>query len=149
MADGLDVIILDDEPAVCEVISGIIRRFYTWGEVFSFTETNEAIAHCRTRQTGVAIFIVDVFIGDNTGFSFLEAILDKFPMAYEDTIIITGNASDEVVNLCIASDISYLLEKPIRAYALQLAVRAIVAKYIKFAKKLLHDPALLESVSGF
>jgi len=59
----------------------------------------------------------------------------------------TGNANDEVVDMCISSDITYLLEKPIRSYALKLAVRAIVAKYAKFAKKLLLDPVLADHVT--
>ena len=98
---------------------------------------------------GVAIFVLDVYLKDKTGFSFLDTIEDKFPMAHEDTILITGKASDEVVNACLASDISYLLEKPVKPYALQLAIRAIVAKYIKFAKRLLLDTSLAESVSKF
>jgi len=70
-------------------------------------------------------------------------------MAHQDTIIITGNANDEVVKMCVASDITYLLEKPIRPYALQLAIRAIVSKYVKFAKKLLQDPLFAKSVIKF
>ncbi len=149
MADGLDVIIVDDDHAVCETIGEIIKRFYTWGEVLAFTNSDEATFYCQGKETGVAVFILDVFMENKTAFSFLDAIAEKFPMAHEDTIIITGNASDDVVNMCVASDITYLLEKPIRAYALQLAVRAIVSKYIKFAKKLLQDPAFAESVSKF
>lgn len=149
MSDSLDVIIVDDDPAVCEVVSKIIKRFYTWGQVHSFIKAEEAITFCQKGKSAVAIFILDVFMGEETGFSFLEAIIDKFPLAFQDTIIITGNASDDVVNMCIASDITFLIEKPIRPYALQLAVRAIVAKYIKFAKKLLRDPSLAESVASF
>ena len=52
-----------------------------------------------------------------------------------------------MVNRCIAADITHLLEKPIRAYALQLAVRAIVVKYLKFAKRLLEDPSFAENIS--
>jgi len=149
MTGGLPVIIVDDDPAVCYVISEIVKIFYTWGEVLVFTDADEALSFCQSRQTGVAIFILDVFLGKRTGFSFLEAVLPKFPMAYEDTIIITGNASDEVVDMCIAADITYLLEKPIKPYALQMAVRAIVAKYLRFAKKLLLDPSLAERIAGF
>ena len=149
MSDGLDVIIIDDDPAVCELISEIIEGFYTWGEVLAFTDAGEATSYCLSQETGVAIFVLDVFMGDKTGFSFLDTIMDKFPMAHEDTVIITGNASDDVVNMCVASDITYLLEKPIRAYALQLAIRAIVSKYIRFAKKLLQDRAFAESVARF
>jgi len=149
MDESLDVIIVDDDPAICEVISIMIKLFYTWGQVYAFSKTEEAIAFCRKQKTTVAIFVLDVFLGDETGFGFLEAIVDKFPLAYQDTIIITGNVSDDVVNMCIASNITYLVEKPIRPYTLQLAVRAIVDKYIKFAKKILKDPVLAERVKSF
>ena len=135
MSEGLDVIVVDDDPAVCNVIAEIIEGFYAWGKVYRFTDAEKAIAFCRNQKAGVAIFVLDVFMGKETGFGFLEAIGDKFSMAYEDTIIITGNASNDIVNMCIASDISHLIEKPIKPFALQLAVRAIVAKYIKFAKR--------------
>lgn len=148
MSQGLDLIIVDDDQAICDSISSVVKRFYTWGDVITFTDADEAIVYCMSQETGVSIFVLDVFLGDRTGFGFLDAIIEKFPMANEDTIIITGNASDDVVNMCVASDITYLLEKPIKAYALQLAVRAIVSKYIKFAKKLLQNPALAESIEG-
>lgn len=63
--------------------------------------------------------------------------------------MITGNANDDVVNMCVASDVNHLLEKPIKAYALQLAVRSIVSKYLKFTKRLLQNPAFADSVSKF
>jgi hypothetical protein len=50
--------------------------------------------------------------------------------------------------MCIAADITYLLEKPVKLYSLQLAVRAIVSKYIKFARRLLNDPSLIEAIEG-
>ena len=149
MSDSLDVIIVDDDQIVCTVISEIVEKFYTWGKVYAFTDPVEALSFCQSRETGVAVFVLDVFLGDGTGFAFLDAIADKFPMAHDDTIIITGNASDDVVNMCVASDINHLIEKPIRPYTLQLAVRAIVTKYIKFAKRLLRDPDLAESVARF
>lgn len=149
MSDSLDIIIVDDDAIVCSVITEVVKTFYTWGDVLSFTNVDIAVAHCRQKKAGVAIFILDVFMGSETGFGFLDAIADKFPMAYEDTIIMTGNASDDVVNMCIASNITYLIEKPIRTYTLQLAVRAIVSKYLRFAKRLIEDPVLAETVAGF
>lgn len=149
MSDSLDVIIVDDDQLVCSLIAEIIERFYSWGKVYAFTDIAEALSFCQTRETGVAVFVLDVFLGDGTGFTFLDAIANKFPMAYEDTIIITGNASDDVVNMCVASDINHLIEKPIRPYTLQLAIRAIVSKYIRFAKRLLRDSDLAESVARF
>jgi response regulator of citrate/malate metabolism len=147
MTGGLPVIIVDDDPQVCEVTADIVKSFYTWGKVFVFTDPDEALRFCQNRETGVAIFILDVFLGEKTCFDFLKSVQPAFPFAPQDTIIMTGNASDEVVDVCISSDITYLLEKPVRAYALKLAVRAIVAKYAKFAKKLLLDPVLADHIT--
>ena len=40
MDDGLDVIIVDDDPAICEVASEIIKHFYVWGDVLAFTHAD-------------------------------------------------------------------------------------------------------------
>jgi len=149
MPEGLDVIVVDDDPSVCELISSTIKRFYTWGKVLSFTDSDAATTYCLERDIGVAIFVVDVFLGGASGFYFLDAIEKKFPTAHADAIIITGNASDDIVNMCVASDVNHLLEKPIRPYALQLAVRAIAEKYLKFAKKLFNDPDFAKSILNF
>jgi response regulator of citrate/malate metabolism len=149
MSDGLDVIVIDDDISVCKVISDIIKRFYVWGDILTFSNAAEAKAYCLRRETGIAIFILDVFLKGESGFSFLDAISEKYPSAHQDTIIITGNASDEVVDMCIASDVSYLLEKPVKPYALQLAVRAIAQKYLQFAKRLMEDPVFADSVARF
>jgi len=149
MSDGLDVIVIDDDLSVSEVISDIIKRFYVWGDVLKFTSADEAKAHCLKRKTSIAIFILDVFLKGESGFYFLDAIAEKYPSAHQDTIIITGNASDDVVDMCIASDVSYLLEKPVKPYALQLAVRAIAQKYLQFAKRLMEDPVFADNVARF
>jgi len=147
MSDGLDVIVVDDDPGICEIIAELIESFYAWGKVYYFSNADEAIVFCLDRDIGVAIFVVDVFLGGLSGFSFLDAVGQKYPTAHEDTIIISGNASDDVVNMCLASNVNYLLEKPLKPYALQLAVRAITAKYLDFAKKLLKDEQFAENIA--
>lgn len=149
MSEGLDVIVVDDDPDVCELVSTTIKRFYTWGRVLSFTDSEEATEYCLARDIGVAIFVVDVFLGGASGFYFLDSIEKKFPTAHSDAIVITGNASDDIVNMCVASDVNHLLEKPVRPYALQLAVRAIAEKYLKFAKRLFQDEAFAKSIMKF
>ncbi len=147
MSDGLDVIIFDEDKGICEIIKELVESFYSWGDVISFSNADEAIDYCLQRDVGVAIFIIDVFLGGLSGFYFLDAIEKKFPTAHEDSIIISGNASDDVVNMCLASRVNYLLEKPIKPYALQLAVKAITEKYLDFAKKLLQDPTYADSIA--
>ena len=147
MSDGLDVIIVDDDQSVCKVIESTIKRFYIWGNIVTFSDVDEAISYCLNREIGVAIFVVDVFLGEKSGFLFLDSIEERFPSVHKDAIIITGMASDDIVNMCLASDVNYLLEKPIKPYALQLAVRAITSKYLDFAKKLLQNSSFAECVA--
>lgn len=140
MSDGLDVIIVDDDPASSESLGDIIGRFYTWGNVYVFVDDEEATLYCLSRNTGIAIFVVDVFLKDRSGFLFLDGISSKYASAYQDSIIVTGNSNVDVVNMCVAAGINHLLEKPIRPYALQLAVRAIASKYLRVAGQLLNNP---------
>ncbi len=147
MSNGLDVIVIDDDKGICDIIKELVEGFYSWGDVISFSNADKAIDYCLQRDIGVAIFIIDVFLGGLSGFYFLDAIEKKFPTAHEDSIIISGNASDDVVNMCLASRVNYLLEKPIKPYALQLAVRAITGKYLDFAKKLLQDSTYADSIA--
>jgi len=147
MSGGLDLIIIDDDSSVCNIISDIVKSFYTWGDVICFVDVDEALSYCQGCDIGVGIFIVDVFLGGQSGFDFIKKIEEKFPSIYEDAIIITGNADDEMVNKCISSNVNYLLEKPIMPYALQLAIRSIAMKYMTFAKRLLRDPVFAADVS--
>lgn len=146
MSDGLDVIIIDDEENVCEVLKEQIKGFYTWGEIITFTDVDTAISYCLNRDNSIMLFILDVFVGNNNGFYFLDAIAGKYPSAHLDTIMITGKAGDDVVDMCVASDVNHLLEKPVRPYALQLALRSIINKYLRFAKMLLSDNEFAQSV---
>lgn len=146
MDRGLDIMIVDDDPCIVELLSDIINRFYTWGDVLVFTDVNEATEYCLLRETGIAIFVIDVFLGEKSGFLFLDSISEKFSSAYEDTVMITGHASNDIVNMCVASNIHYLLEKPLRPYALQMSVTAIAMKYINFAKKIIKDPEFAKNI---
>ena len=148
MPEGLDVIIVDDDRSVCRLVADTVRSFYTWGEVRPFNNADEAILYCLSCPVGVGIFIVDVFLGGKSGFFFLDAVEKKFPAAHKDAIVVTGNASEDVVNMCVASNVNHLLEKPIRPYALQFAVRAIAEKYITFAKLLMEDQEFASSVAS-
>jgi response regulator of citrate/malate metabolism len=86
---------------------------------------------------------VDVFLADKSGFLFLDTIAKKYKTVHDDTIMITGNSNDDVVDMCVAAGINHLLEKPIRPYVLQLAVRAIASKYTNFANRLLNSKDFL------
>ena len=101
MSDGLDVIVLDDDAGISRVLKELIESFYTWGEVVCFSNADTAIEHCMQRESGVAIFVVDVFLKGMSGFFFLDSIESKFPSVHEDAIMISGKASEDVVDMCL------------------------------------------------
>jgi DNA-binding NtrC family response regulator len=149
MAYSLDVVVLDDQPEVCEVLSDMLRGFYTWGEIRSFTDPYAAKEHCMAAGSSLAVFVVDVFLEEGlTAFDFLGSLGPKFPMAFQDSIIITGRASEEVVDLCMREEVAFLLEKPVEMYALRFAVRSIVSRYHKFARRIMRDPVFAQDVDG-
>ncbi|MBW2066883.1 MAG: response regulator [Deltaproteobacteria bacterium] len=149
MSNGLKIIVLEDDPGVCGILSDMIRGFYTWGQVVSFTNPADAISYCRGLKEDVALFVLDVFLKDLTCFEFLDGISDKFPMAYENSIIISGYASEDVVNMCTASDIRHFLEKPVSLYALQHAVLNTVSRYIRWASKFCKCPGLSDRAEAW
>ena len=136
MRRGLDIIILDNEPIICESISNILGNFYTWGDIHSFTEISKAVSHVFVRDVCLGIYIVDVFLEESNGFQFLDAIKPKNPLVYNDAVMITAYASDNVVDMCLASGINYLLEKPVKPYELQFTIRSLIEKYVRVAMKL-------------
>jgi len=95
---------------MCSLLTEILKPFYTWGDIFPFTDIREALSFCRHKKTGIAVFILDVYLGKETAFDFPDKISEKFAWAAEDAVIITGNAGDDVVNMCIASNVTHLLE---------------------------------------
>lgn len=146
MSNTLDVIILDDDPQVSMLLHRMLEKFHTHGQVFSFSDPVEAKYLLLRHNRAVAIFVLDVFLGQLTAFDFLDQIVVHYPMAYQDTVVITGKADQNVVDMCLASGVNHLLEKPIRTYALRFAVQSIVNKYVGFAQKLWEDPAFAQDV---
>lgn len=144
----LDLIILDDDPSVAEMLGRMARGFYTWGQVHPFSDYLTARTFCFNRGASLGIFVLDVFLGQYSAFDFIDAVRLHYPMAAEDAIVVTGQADDEVVESCLVAGVSCLLEKPIRLYALQFAVRTLVSKYVHFAPRLLRDSALSRDVAG-
>ncbi len=143
----LDLIILDDEPQVAEILGRMAQRFYTWGKVHIFDDYLTARTFCFNRGASLGLFVLDVFLKNHSAFDFIEAVRLHYPMAAEDTIVITGRADEDVVENCLVAGVSCLLEKPVRPYALQFAVRTLVSKYVNFAPRLLSDSALSRDVA--
>ena len=142
----VDAIILDDDPQVCQALESLFNEFHVWGQVHAFSDYDEAVEFCNQRKSNLAIFILDVYLNGPTAFDFLEEVQDRYPMAADDAIIITGKADQEVVDRCMQARVNHLLEKPVRAYAFQFAVRAITSKYERFAPRLLNDPEFAASL---
>ena len=119
------------------------QKVHTWGRS-SPSPMEKAIEYCLRRDGSIMLFILDVFV-DRATDSISRRHFDKYPNAYHDATMITGSANEDVVDMCVARG-EPSSEKPVRPYALQLAVRSIVSKYLKFAKMLLSNPDFAETI---
>src|SRR5512140_1904291 len=90
MSNNLDVIVLDDDLQNCAVTTELLEDFYVWGKVHPFTDYRKALSFCKRRKDSIGIFVLDVYLGKESAFDFLDAISDRYVGAAEDTIIITG-----------------------------------------------------------
>lgn len=70
MSEGLNVVVLDDDPGISQVLKELIETFYTWGNVVAFSDAEKAIGWCLKRDVGLGIFVVDVFLKGMSGFFF-------------------------------------------------------------------------------
>jgi DNA-binding NarL/FixJ family response regulator len=145
---GLDIIIVDNSKSICEAIARMANRFYTYGGIHSFTNPDEALSYCMSRKYGIAVFIVDVFLGGRTGFAFLDELSERYQSIYQDSIITADNATGDLVDMCTKSEVYHLLEKPIGKYSLELAIRSIAMKYIRFAEAMQNDPEFAKWVNS-
>ena len=123
MEKKLSILLVDDEAIVGNRLKPALTKIGY--DVEAFEDPKDAML--RLDEKEFDIVITDIMMSEVNGIQLLEFVQSKNERT--KVIMITGYASEDVVNRCVASDVHHLLEKPIEPYALQLALRAIVAKY--------------------
>ncbi len=113
------VLIVDDEPSVCEALSQALTRTYTVHAV----GTGAAALACLSIHP-IATIILDAVLQDEDGLDLVEKFraLSKAPI-----LILTGYGCEELVVRALRARVDDYLKKPVKLAELQAALDRLTA----------------------
>ena len=117
------VLIVDDEPSICLLLSEMLQS--TGHPVLTAGSVDEALGHLRTRS--VAVVIVDVQLGGADGIAFLQQALDVDNRLLG--IVMTGHGNIEMAVRAMKSGAADFLTKPFQVELVRLTVSRLLELY--------------------
>lgn len=116
------IAILDDEPAVREILGEFLRtRGY---EVNLFEEPNGLDKHLRTHP--VDLLVCDLYLGDVTGLDVIRKLRPDYPAL--DIIVLTGFASIDNVIEAFRLGANEYLQKPVNLLLFENSIERLLEK---------------------
>ena len=119
----LRVLVVDDDPSVCDVITELLNP--TGCEVVPISDTDEAISKLRAKET-FHVLILDLKMPSMDGLTFLR-LVRKFDQDIA-VIILTGFPSLQTATDAIEYDVSAYMQKPFAAEDLKATVDRVARK---------------------
>jgi len=117
------VLIVDDEPSICLLLSEMLQS--TGHPVLTAGSVDEALGHLRTRS--IAVVIVDVQLGGADGIAFLQQALDVDNRLLG--IVMTGHGNIEMAVRAMKSGAADFLTKPFQVELVRLTVSRLLELY--------------------
>jgi DNA-binding response OmpR family regulator len=117
------VLILDDEPAICELLAEMLRS--TGHSVLTARSADEALAQLRTHP--VAILIVDVQLAGTDGITFLERAMEVDGRLLG--IVMTGHGNIDLAVRAMKAGAADFLTKPFQPELVPLTVSRLLELY--------------------
>lgn len=117
------VLIVDDEPSICLLLSEMLQS--TGHPVLTAGSVDEALSHLRARS--VAVVIVDVQLGGADGIAFLQQALDVDNRLLG--IVMTGHGNIEMAVRAMKSGAADFLTKPFQVELVRLTVSRLLELY--------------------
>jgi DNA-binding response OmpR family regulator len=117
------VLILDDEPAICELLAEMLLS--AGHSVLTARSADEALAHLRTHP--IAILIVDVQLAGIDGITFLERALEVDSRLLG--IVMTGHGNIDLAVRAMKAGAADFLTKPFQIELVHLTVSRLLELY--------------------
>lgn len=117
------VLILDDEPAICELLAEMLLS--AGHSVLTARSADEALVHLRTHP--IAILIVDVQLAGTDGIAFLERALEVDSRLLG--IVMTGHGNIDLAVRAMKAGAADFLTKPFQIELVHLTVARLVEIY--------------------
>jgi DNA-binding NtrC family response regulator len=128
--DGLEVLVLDDEPIVIKSLKMALKKIGCTVEIYQVPE--EALA--RINEKSFDIVVTDVVMGDIDGIQVLEHVMERSPQS--KVIIMTAFAMMEMARKAMDRGAFDFIAKPFDADE----IRAVVAKAAEARWAEMQDP---------
>src|ERR1039458_8643038 len=122
MPTNIDVMVLDDEPTVCERLKDFFEK--DGMKVETFTESSRAVE--RLAQQRFHVVVTDLKMKGTTGIDVLVAV--KNQNLPTEVIVITGYRTLDVTRAAEAAAAYAVLEKPFRLEQLRALVKKAAKK---------------------
>jgi two-component system, NtrC family, sensor kinase len=103
------VLVVDDEPTMCSVVSRMLRKSYT---VTTFTDAREALASVA-RGDGYDVVLCDVMMPGMSGMEFLEQLHHTSPALAKRTGFLTAGAFTERARAFLQAEGRKYVDKPV------------------------------------
>jgi len=108
MKDGLDVMVLDDEPVVGDRLKPVIEE--DGHRVETFVDPREALKRVQVKKFDIVV--TDIRMDNVNGIQVLEQVIAKYPEA--KVIIITGYATMELAREAMGKMAFDFIAKPFK-----------------------------------
>jgi CheY-like chemotaxis protein/two-component sensor histidine kinase len=119
--DRPTVLIVDDEPLVCDLFAAMLSDSY---EVAAFTSARAALASCLERDYGV--ILCDVMMPELNGMDLFDRVTAERPELRERFVFITGGAFTEHARLFLRQTSRPVVRKPCTRQELRDVVSQIL-----------------------
>ncbi|MCP4111483.1 MAG: response regulator [Desulfobacteraceae bacterium] len=116
------ILIIDDEPGICETLSGILEE----KGYLTYTAGNAGKAIETVRNNSVNIALIDLILPDMPGMILLEKIKELSPGT--EAIIVTGHASLDTAVQAIHDRVFSYVSKPVDIDHLEVVITRALEK---------------------
>jgi len=142
---GLSMLIVDDEPLVCEGLKAILD-WSAYGVTTIHNAENAAQAIDLVEKTAPDIVLCDIRMHGMDGLSLIEELKARFP----DTvyIIISGYDDFEYAKKAISLGVFYYITKPVMHDEFEQVIERCVAQIAHSRQKQPHEDSASESLLG-
>jgi len=114
------ILIIDDDKALCRVMSDIVTRM--GHEAISFYSLEDGVSHLESGKYDVVL--LDVKLPDGNGLDMIPRIMNS--SSQPDVIIITGNGDPNGAELAIKHKAWDYLEKPVSLKVIKLTLSRVL-----------------------
>ncbi len=118
IGNALRVLVVDDEPVICQVLSEYLSM-QGW-QVVNFSDTEEALQYCTTNMASFDCAILDIIMPVMSGIELYDALRELNPDL--PVLFLSGYSEGIAMNEAYKDNVIDFIQKPVKLEAVYLAI---------------------------